>query len=162
MVLTLISYSPRGPGLLAPVIGAMRSIVANLTPASGRQDHTTSPSAPAPLVLRHHPRPSHPAPTFVTTRTPLLSRRDSASRKFDLPDGESEIFFAAGLDRKKSRATQLIARRANQLEGRHDKTQNYRRYRVCWRIEVRNSFGRFDVWTVPHPAPLNSILTRHG
>ena len=124
--------------LCPPSSARMRSIVANLTPASGRQDHTTSPSAPAPLVLRHHPHPSHPAPTFVTTRTPLLSRRDSASRKFDLPDGESEIFFAAGLDRKKLRAAQVICPSGNQLEGRQDKTQNSRRHRVCWRVEVRN------------------------
>src|SRR6202158_3086657 len=91
---------------------------ASLTPASGRQDHTTSPSAPAPLVLRHHPRPSHPAPTFVTTRTPLLSRRDGASRKFDLPDGESKIFFAAGLDRKvASDATDLPVGQISWKEG---------------------------------------------
>jgi len=38
----------------------------NLAPASGRQNHTTSPSATAPLVLQHHRRPSHPAPRFVT------------------------------------------------------------------------------------------------
>ena len=56
---------------------------ANLTPASGRQDHTTSPSAATSLVSvlcdrsrAHHPpcdpiarktlpRPSHPAPTSV-------------------------------------------------------------------------------------------------
>jgi hypothetical protein len=42
-----------------------------LTPASGRQDHTTSPSAPASFVLHAFarltlPRPPHPAPTFVT------------------------------------------------------------------------------------------------
>jgi hypothetical protein len=45
MVLRLISSSPRGPGLFVPVIGVMRSTITNLTPASGRQDHTTSPSA---------------------------------------------------------------------------------------------------------------------
>jgi hypothetical protein len=43
MVLRLISRSPRGPGFLAPV--ASRIASRNLTPASGRQDHTTSPSA---------------------------------------------------------------------------------------------------------------------
>jgi hypothetical protein len=31
--------------LFATIAGVMRSIIANLTPASGRQDHTTSPSA---------------------------------------------------------------------------------------------------------------------
>src|ERR1700692_24093 len=35
---------------------------ANLTPASGCQDHTTSPYASSALVLKHHPRPPHPAP----------------------------------------------------------------------------------------------------
>src|ERR1700720_3736521 len=57
---------------------------ANLTPASGRQDHTTSPYAAAPFVSSpfdcsqifrpalHHvarltlPRPPHPTPRFVT------------------------------------------------------------------------------------------------
>jgi hypothetical protein len=48
-----------------------------------------------------------PHPTFVTTRTPLLSRRDGASRKFDLPDGESEIFFAKGLDNQNSQIAKL-------------------------------------------------------
>ena len=43
MVLRLITRSPRGPGFLAPVIGGVAS--ANLMPASGHQDHTTSPSA---------------------------------------------------------------------------------------------------------------------
>jgi hypothetical protein len=52
---------------------------AHLTPASGRQDHTTSPSAKAPLVLRRCRVHCIPHPTFVTTRTPLLSRRDGAS-----------------------------------------------------------------------------------
>ena len=49
---TAYTWSPRGPGFLAPVIGVMRSIIANLAPASGRQDHTTSPSANAAFVCR--------------------------------------------------------------------------------------------------------------
>jgi hypothetical protein len=45
----------------------------NLAPASGRQDHTTSPSASASFVRatcarRRHPRPSHPALTFRDDR----------------------------------------------------------------------------------------------
>jgi hypothetical protein len=40
-------------GFVVTVIGVMRSIIANLTPASGRQDHTTSPYASVPLVSRH-------------------------------------------------------------------------------------------------------------
>jgi hypothetical protein len=49
----------------------MRSIIANLTPALRRQDHTTSPSAIASFVhAKKHVttllRPPHPVPTFVT------------------------------------------------------------------------------------------------
>jgi len=39
---------------------------ASLTPASGRQDHTTLPSAIAPLVLRHSRVHRIPLPTSVT------------------------------------------------------------------------------------------------
>jgi len=38
--------------VLVTVIGAMQSIVANLTPAKGRQNHTTSSSAVGALVSR--------------------------------------------------------------------------------------------------------------
>src|ERR1700682_945055 len=48
MVLRLISRSPRCAGLFATVAGGVAS--ANLTPASGCQDHTTSPSALNALV----------------------------------------------------------------------------------------------------------------
>jgi hypothetical protein len=41
--------SPRGPGSLAPVVREPRQL-ADLTPASGCQDHTTSPSALATFV----------------------------------------------------------------------------------------------------------------
>ena len=42
---------PREPGFLAPVARELR-MLANLTSASGGQDHTTSPSASASLVRR--------------------------------------------------------------------------------------------------------------
>src|SRR5580692_11840165 len=63
--------------VLSPVTGLFchrrfaRLVPQNLTPASGRQDHTTSPSALAPLVLRRHRVHRIPHPTFVTTRKPL-------------------------------------------------------------------------------------------
>jgi len=58
-------------GLFCHVIGEITS--ANLAPASGRQDHTTSPSALAALVFAPLSRPSHPAPTSVTiAKTPPL------------------------------------------------------------------------------------------
>jgi hypothetical protein len=46
---------------------------ANLTPASGRQDHTTSPSAATTLVLHRCHVHRIPHPTSVTiAQTPLL------------------------------------------------------------------------------------------
>src|SRR6266404_8971542 len=49
MVFRLIACSPRRPALLPP--SSLRSLLLrNLTPASGRQDHTISPSALAPFV----------------------------------------------------------------------------------------------------------------
>jgi hypothetical protein len=47
MVLRLTSRSPRRSGLLSP---SSARLLADLTPASGRQNHTTSPSASAPFV----------------------------------------------------------------------------------------------------------------
>src|SRR5919197_6536458 len=73
----------------------MRSIIANVTPALGRQDHTTSPSA-----SRHSSddatRPSHPAPTVRDDReAPLLWRRDEPRKPLiwgkDQPDGMRQI-----------------------------------------------------------------------
>ena len=69
-------------GFLATVASVMRSIIADLTPASGRQDHTTSPYAKAPFVHAHKARDdaaastaSHPA--FRDDHdTPLLSGQD--------------------------------------------------------------------------------------
>src|SRR6266849_314020 len=49
MVLRLTSRSPRRSGLLSPLSARL---LADLTPASGRQNHTTSPSASAPFVTR--------------------------------------------------------------------------------------------------------------
>src|SRR5229473_3601939 len=69
-----------GDRALLPPSSADRS--ANLTPASGRQDHTTSPSAKASFVRAHFarltlPRPSHPAPNVRDDReAPLLWARD--------------------------------------------------------------------------------------
>ena len=77
------------------VIGAMQSIVANLAPAKGRQDHTPSPSAHASFVCRGHLRPSHPAPNVRDDReAPLLW---SAGRpelvKMICPTGIAKFFF---------------------------------------------------------------------
>jgi hypothetical protein len=81
------TVTPESPGIpravvltvsfvLSPAIGLFVTVAcgvtsANLTPASGRQNHTTSPSANSALVWRH-PRPPHPAPNVRDDReTPL-------------------------------------------------------------------------------------------
>jgi hypothetical protein len=87
--------SPESPGIpcamvltvsfvLSPVIGLLspsppRSLLLkNLTPASRRQDHTTSPSASAPFVFARRSRPSHPAPNVRDDRdTPLVSAKSA-------------------------------------------------------------------------------------
>jgi hypothetical protein len=67
-------------GFLATIPSVMRSIITELTPASRRQDHTTSPSAGCAARLAALLRPSPPAPNVRDGRdTPLMRARDSAS-----------------------------------------------------------------------------------
>src|SRR6185437_5426166 len=88
--LRLIRALPGVPGLIATIAGGSRRVgpegptspTANLIPASGDRDHTTSPSAAARLVCARHQRPSHPA-LHVWRRlaaTPLSSRRDAQTQ----------------------------------------------------------------------------------
>jgi hypothetical protein len=124
MVLRLTSCPPRRSGFLVTVAsrisarppGRARAPPQDLTPASRRQDHTTSPSAAAPFVCAHRdrsrksalrspcaralPRPPHPAPTFVTMAKRPSEGRDGESYRFDLGFGKTEIFFQKGLDRQ--------------------------------------------------------------
>ena len=65
----LLRALPGVHDVLVTVIGAMQSIVANLTPAKGRQDHTTSPSAQAALVSR--------AVTSIASRLTCRDDRDT-------------------------------------------------------------------------------------
>jgi hypothetical protein len=60
MVLTVSFVLSPVTGFLATVASGMTS--ANLTPAPGRQDHTTSPSAIGAVRRSAHPRPPHPVP----------------------------------------------------------------------------------------------------
>jgi hypothetical protein len=89
----------------------------NLTPASGRQDHTTSPSATTSFVCApvDHSRAQRTAlqprlradaaastasrPTSVTIASRPSCGRDGRILSGDLPDGLSGIFFELGLDR---------------------------------------------------------------
>src|SRR5438034_3136884 len=93
-----------------PLIRATRWHLANLTPASGRQNHTASPSATASarLTLRRvHRIPPH---VHDDRETPLLARRDARSKACISEKRKRNIFLA--------RAGQEFAdaaRRANQL-----------------------------------------------
>ena len=71
---------------------------ANLTPASGRQDHATSPSASGTLVsstISVHRIPPH----VDDVRNAPLLERDGDGYSADLRFGKTEIFFREGLDR---------------------------------------------------------------
>ena len=104
---------------------------ANLTPASGRQDHTTSPSALAPFVSspfdrsqavlrpalpsRREPNAaastaSHPASVTIAIRPSV--GRDGGSSRSDLGQTETEIFFKMRLDRANhfDRSTEISLR----------------------------------------------------
>jgi hypothetical protein len=65
MVLTVSFVLSRVTGLVA-TLGGGNVISANLTPASGRQDHTTSPSALMPFVKGTIDVHRIPFPTSVT------------------------------------------------------------------------------------------------
>src|SRR6202022_4633021 len=73
VVLRLISCSPRRSGFFVTVIGGIAS--ANLTPASRRQDHTTSPSASARFVKRAARVHRIPSRVRDDRDTPLVSRK---------------------------------------------------------------------------------------
>ena len=68
--------------------------------ASGRQDHTTSPSADKRLRLWRRLRPSHPLPYVRDDReTPLCVGRDGGRYAGDLGQKGTGIFLQGGLDR---------------------------------------------------------------
>src|SRR6266436_8052976 len=73
-----------------------------LAPASGRQDHTTSPSVAASFVRALFtrltlPRPSHPAPNVRDDREPpLLRERDGRKEATDLGAGSTVAHWHDG------------------------------------------------------------------
>jgi hypothetical protein len=78
-------------------------LLENLTPASGRQDHTTSPSARQRVRPSRALRPSHPVPNVRDDReTPLLMRTGRGRYSGDLRFGKTEIFLLRGLDKGKT------------------------------------------------------------
>jgi hypothetical protein len=95
--LRLIPRSPRRSGFLASVAGGVNS--ANLTPASRRQDHTTSPSAGRALV-RSAPR-VHRIPRSTSVTIAIRPSSEAGQRIYagDLGRTETGIFLPTGLDR---------------------------------------------------------------
>ena len=104
MVLTVYS-------VLSPVTGLVchrrlrgKTPRENLTPASGRQDHTASPFAKTSFVCAQKGAPDAFAstasrPTVVTTRDRPSLGTGCFGYRGDLHFGKTEIFSARGLDR---------------------------------------------------------------
>src|SRR6267154_2376918 len=108
MALRLITRSPWRSAFLPPSLAGLTAI---LTPAPGRQDHTTSPYALAPFVIGTtsvHRDPSHVRDDHDT---PLLPGRDGDRYATVSPFWKSEIFFILGLDTASEKA-KCFARRA--------------------------------------------------
>jgi hypothetical protein len=82
--------------VLSPVIGFLVTVAggiafANLTPASGRQDHTTSPSASAPFVKgASTSTASRPASVTIASRPSV--GRDSKDIDLIWVSGKAESF----------------------------------------------------------------------
>jgi hypothetical protein len=99
---------PGDRALLPP--SSRRSSPANLTPASGRQDHTTSSSALAAFVSRSHRVHRIPHPTFVTiAKRPSCKRRTPESVELICPTAQAN-FFTRG-----DWTTQITLYRLNKL-----------------------------------------------
>src|SRR5881227_2232416 len=87
---------------LSPVIGLFVTVAsevasANLTPASRRQDHTTSPSASAPFVKSTNRVHRIPSRVRDDREPPLVGTR-RRGYKFDLGQIGNGMFFEMGLD----------------------------------------------------------------
>src|ERR1700716_3624816 len=89
MVYSLFRALPGDRALLPP---SPALLSANLTPASGCQDHTTLPSASTCPRLKHRLRPPHPTPTSVTiAKRPSVLGRDRETYRADLGWAASSI-----------------------------------------------------------------------
>src|ERR1700676_4043277 len=89
MVLRLISCSPRRSGFFVTVAGGV--LTADLTPASRRQDHTTLPSASAPIVHRRIRVHRIPLRVRDVAQRPSVGR-DGGGYRSDLGQAASEKF----------------------------------------------------------------------
>src|SRR6266478_6518037 len=108
MVLRLTSRSPRRSGLLSP---SSARLLADLTPASGRQNHTTSPYVAIRVRLARCRVHRIPPRVRDVRNAPLLGQ------------AETEIFMQKGLDRpfRKTRSDLPVGQ--NQYRGRIERNQ---------------------------------------
>src|ERR1700686_2267237 len=95
---SLLRALPGDRAFLSP--SSLRSLLLkNLTPASRRQDHTTSPSAVAPLVIgASASTASRPAAVTIACRPSV--GRDREGYRSDLGFRKTRIFLQTGLDTK--------------------------------------------------------------
>jgi hypothetical protein len=114
---TAYTRPPRCPGFLATV--TCRSSPASLIPASGDQDHATSPSASATFVRRSIRVHRIPAPRFVTigrnvplhrggmreTLLVICPTRQARRHAADWHDGQNGHSVYAGFTRRVAAAT---------------------------------------------------------
>src|SRR5258708_7236618 len=85
------------PGDQACLTPSPALLIADLTPASGRQNDTTWPSASAPFV-KGTTASTASRPALMTLRNAPLSGRDSDGYASDLGQAKTRIFFISGLD----------------------------------------------------------------
>src|SRR5450631_3039846 len=97
MALRFTPRSPRGPRFVDPVIRATRWRLANLTPASGRQNHTASPSATASARLTLRCVHRIPPDVHDDREPPLLARRDGESKP-QISEKRKQNIFARGVN----------------------------------------------------------------
>src|SRR5581483_832638 len=133
----------------------MQSIVANLAPASGRQDHTTSPSASTAPVLRRQRVHRIPHPTFVTIaiRPSSSGAGRLESVKLCLPNGQAKYFCGRGWTRA-AHHTGWFARRANHWDARRWRwARNLQSSAASAKFEVRINANGSPELARPPPAP---------
>src|ERR1700722_18232553 len=95
-------YSALSPVLRAFWPPSSASLHANLTPASGCQDHAPSPSASAPFV-KGPSASTASRPALLTLRNAPLVGRDGKQYRIIRIFGKAEYFFGTGLTRGSSK-----------------------------------------------------------
>ena len=100
MVLTVSFVLSPAIGLLSP---SSALLLADLTPASRRQNHTTSPSTPSAGRLTALSASTASRPASVTIAKRPSVGRDGERYIADLGQAKTEIFLQMGLDRRSQR-----------------------------------------------------------